>query len=377
MSRARKRRSWQIELPHIGEVLPGTCCARTASIRSSTSASSNRDDLTLSISPVRAWVLLFQSSMASRTASGWRTTKTGASETVFNRESVTTIAISMMRSLSGSSPVISMSNQRRLFWSCAMPLFREPLCRMTLSHNRFRSMHWFTAVFLVAIALTTVVHLWLSRRHIRHVLANRDAVPAEFAGRIALAAHQKAADYTVAKARFGLWETIAAAVLLLAFTLGGGLQFISEAWGRVLESGGYAHGIALIASVALVSSVIDLPFALYRTFVIEARFGFNRSSLALFFADLAKQAAVGAVLLVPLVFCFLWLMARMGAMWWLYAWATWVAFSLVVQFLYPTVFVRWFNKFAPLEDASLRSRIDGLLTRCRFRYRVLFVMHSS
>src|SRR5258708_19816556 len=128
-------------------------------------------------------------------------------------------------------------------------------------------MHWFTAVFRVAIALTTVVRLWFSRRHIRHVLANRDAVPAEFAGRIALAAHQKAADYTVAKARFGLWETIAAAVLLLAFTLGGGLQFISEAWGRVLESGGYAPGIALIASVALVSTALPLPFPLSPPFL--------------------------------------------------------------------------------------------------------------
>jgi len=248
---------------------------------------------------------------------------------------------------------------------------------MALSHNGFRSMHWFTAVFLAAIALTTVVRLWLSRRHIRHVLANRNSIPAEFEGRIALAAHQKAADYTIAKARLGLWETLTAPVLLLAFTLGGGLQFISEAWERVLESGGYAHGIALITSVVLISSVIDLPFALYRTFVIEARFGFNRTSLALFLADLAKQAVLGALLLVPLVFCFLWLMARTGAMWWVYAWATWVAFSLIVQFLYPTVFVRWFNKFTPLEDASLRSRIEGLLTKCGFRSRGLFVMDGS
>src|SRR5712664_512148 len=315
--------------------------------------------------------------MASRTASDWRTTRTGASASVFSAESVMTIATSIMRSLSGSRPVISMSNQTRLFWSCAMPLFRGPLCRMALSHNRLRSMHWFTAVFLAALALTTVVRLWLSRRHIRYVLANRNALPAEFSASISLAAHQKAADYTAAKTRLGMLETLAGAALLLGFTLGGGLQFLSEAWERVFEAGGYAHGIALIISVALISSVIDLPFALYRTFVIEARFGFNRTSLALFFIDLAKQAALGALLLVPLVFCFLWLMARMGTMWWLYAWATWVAFSLVVQFLYPTVFVRWFNKFTPLEDASLRSRIEGLLTKCGFRSRGLFVMDGS
>ncbi len=238
-------------------------------------------------------------------------------------------------------------------------------------------MHWFTAVFLAALGFTALLQLWLSQRHIRHVVANRNAVPAEFSASIPLAAHQKAADYTAARTRLGALETLAAAALLLALTLGGVLQFLSDAWERIFEAGGYVHGIALIVSVALISSVIDLPFALYRTFVIEARFGFNRTSLALFFADLAKQAALGALLLVPLLFCFLWLMTRMGAMWWVYAWATWVAFSLVVQFLYPTVFVRWFNKFSPLEDASLRSRIEGLLTKCGFRSRGLFVMDGS
>src|SRR5258708_136166 len=154
-------------------------------------------------------------------------------------------------------------------------------------------------------------------------------------------------------------ETLAGAALLLGLTLGGGLQFLSEAWERVFEAGGDAPRRALIILVGAIFRVVSLPFALYRTLLVEALFGFNRSSLALFFIDLAKQAALGALLLVPLVFCFLWLMARMGTMWWLYAWATWVAFGLVVQFLYPTVFVRWFNKFTPLEDASLRSRIEG------------------
>src|SRR5467141_4822953 len=171
--------------------------------------------------------------MASRTASGWRTTRTGASDSAFSCESVTTTAISIMRSLSGSRPVISMSNQTRLFWSCAMPLFRGPLCRMALSHNRLRSMHWVTAVFIAALALSTVLRLWLSRRHIRYVLANRDAVPAEFSASIPLAAHQKAADYTAAKTRLGMLERLAAAALLLGLTLGGGLQFLAEAWQRV------------------------------------------------------------------------------------------------------------------------------------------------
>jgi len=248
---------------------------------------------------------------------------------------------------------------------------------MTLSHNPFRSMHWFTAVFLAALALTTVGRLWLSRRNIRHVLANRNAVPAEFEGRIALVAHQKAADYTIAKARFGQMETLAAAAALLAFTLSGGLQFISEAWERMFEADGYAHGIALIASVALISGLVDLPFALYRTFVIEARFGFNRTSLSLFVTDLAKLAVLSALVGIPLVFLVLWLMAKMGETWWLYVWLTWAAFNLLIAMIYPTLIAPLFNKFSPLEDAALRSRIESLLAKCGFRSRGLFVMDGS
>src|SRR5881409_3724105 len=247
--------------------------------------------------------------MASRTATGCCTTRTGASDSAFSCESVTTTAISMMRSLSGSSPVISMSNQTRLFWSCAMPLFRGPCVEWHCRTTNLPSMHGFTAVFLAALGFTTLLRLWLSLRHIRYVAANRDAVPAEFSASIPLAAHQKAADYTAAKTRLGVLETLAAAALLLGFTLGGGLQFLSEAWQRIFEAGGYAHGIALIVSVVLVSSALELPFSLYRTFVIEARFGFNRMSLALFIADLAKLAALGALIGMPLAFVVLWLMA--------------------------------------------------------------------
>ena len=238
-------------------------------------------------------------------------------------------------------------------------------------------MHWFTIVFFIALALATAVRLWLSRRHIGHIAANRDAVPAEFSGRITLAAHQKAADYTTAKTRLGAIETLAAAALLLAFTLGGGLQLLSEAWERAFVAGAYAHGIALIVSVALISSVVDLPFSLYRTFVIEARFGFNRMSLALFLADLAKFAALGALIGIPLVFFVLWLMARMGGIWWLYVWLTWVAFNLLVVAVYPTLIAPLFNRFSPLENTDLRTRIEALLAKCGFRARGLFVMDNS
>src|SRR5207245_4154732 len=207
--------------------------------------------------------------------------------------------------------------------------------------------------------------------------ARRNAGPAGFSEHVALAAQQKAAEVPAAYTRLGVLETLAAAALLLGFTLGGGLQFLSDAWERIFEAGGYAHGIALIVSVVLVSSALDLPFSLYRTFVIEARFGFNRMSLALFIADLAKLAALGALIGMPLAFVVLWLMAKMGESWWFYVWLTWVAFNLVVAAIYPTLIAPLFNKFSPLEDADLRSRIESLLAKCGFRARGLFVMDNS
>ena len=238
-------------------------------------------------------------------------------------------------------------------------------------------MHWFSLLFLAALALATTARLWLSRRHIRHIAANRNAVPAEFAGRISLAAHQKAADYNVAKARVGILETLLAAALMMVFTLGGGLQFLSELCERVFRLGGYAHGIALIISVVVISSAVDLPFSLYRTFAIEARFGFNRMSLRLFILDTVKAALVGALLGIPLVFVVLWLMAKMGDFWWLTVWLVWVAFSLLVATIYPTFIAPLFNKFSPLEDSGLRSRIEALLVKCGFRARGLFIMDGS
>jgi len=238
-------------------------------------------------------------------------------------------------------------------------------------------MHWFSLVFLAALALATAARLWLSRRHVRHIAANRNAVPVEFAGRISLAAHQKAADYNVAKARAGVIETLTAAALTVALTFGGGLQLLSELCERAFQAGGYAHGIALIVSVVVISSAVDLPFSLYRTFVIETRFGFNRMSLRLFVFDMVKAAVVGALLGIPLVFVVLWLMARMGDFWWLTVWLVWVAFSLLVATIYPTFIAPLFNKFSPLEDASLRSRIEALLAKCGFRARGLFVMDGS
>ncbi|MCG6876848.1 MAG: M48 family metallopeptidase [Betaproteobacteria bacterium] len=238
-------------------------------------------------------------------------------------------------------------------------------------------MHAFTVVFLIALAVTTATRMWLAGRHIRHVLAYRDDVPAEFAASVTLSAHQKAADYTVAKTRLGRWETLVSVALLLVFTLGGGLQFLADAWSGAFRAGGYAHGIALVASVAVISGIVDLPFSVYRVFVVEERFGFNRMTAGLFIADLAKQITLGAALGLPLLFAVLWLMDRMGAYWWLYVWLAWMAFNLVILAIYPTVIAPLFNKFTPLADESLRVRIEALLARCGFRAKGLFVMDGS
>ena len=238
-------------------------------------------------------------------------------------------------------------------------------------------MHGFTLLFLAALALVTAARLWLSRRHVRHIAANRDSVPTEFAGRIPLAAHQKAAAYNIAKSRVGAIETLVAAALTLALTLGGGLQWLSAACARAFQAGGYAHGIALIVSVVLVWSVVDLPFGLYRTFVIEARFGFNRMTLRLFALDLAKTALIGALLGIPLAFVVLWLMEKSGQYWWVAVWLVWAAFNLIVAALYPTLIAPLFNRFSPLEDAGLRARIEALLAKCGFRAKGLFVMDGS
>ena len=238
-------------------------------------------------------------------------------------------------------------------------------------------MHPFTGTFLLALLLATGIRLWLSLRHHRHVAANRHAVPEAFAGSITPEAHAKAADYTLEKTRLAMVDTVISALVLLAFTLGGGLQWLSDAWAGTFETGGYAHGIALVLSMVAVTSVIDLPLGLYRTFVTEARFGFNRMTLALYFIDMVKQLAIGLAIGVPLLAGVLWLMAQMGEHWWLWTWAAWAAFSLAMTILLPTVILPLFNKFSPMEDSPLRQRIEALLVKCGFRAQGLYVMDGS
>ncbi len=233
----------------------------------------------------------------------------------------------------------------------------------------------FTFIFLLFFGLTVAVRLWLKLRHIRFVAAHRNAVPADFAERIALPAHQKAADYTVDRSKTAIVGTLIEAVLLLAFTLGGGLAALHDFWSLRLDD--LSYGLAMIFSVMVISGLIDLPLSLYSQFVIEERHGFNRMTLGLFVTDLLKQTLLGIAIGAPVITAVLWLMGAMGQYWWLYVWLFWSGFNLLIMFVYPTWIAPLFNKFSPLEDGEMKSRIEALLTRCGFRSSGLFVMDGS
>jgi len=235
----------------------------------------------------------------------------------------------------------------------------------------------FTVIFIAALVTSAALRLWLALRQLRHVAAHRGAVPTEFSGRIDLAAHQKAADYTRAKVIVGLAELAAGSLLLLAFTLGGLLQSAADICARGFPDDPYLSSLALFAGVAVIGFVVDLPFGIYRTFILEARFGFNQMSWRLFIADVLKQGLLAVAIGAPLLLGVLWLMTAMGAYWWLYVWTFWMVFNLLVLLLYPTLIAPIFNKFLPLDDEGLKARVDALLERCGFRSSGLFVMDGS
>ncbi len=237
-------------------------------------------------------------------------------------------------------------------------------------------MNSFTVLFVLVLALATGVRLWLSWRHISHVRTHRNRVPEPFAASIDLAAHQKAADYTVAKAGLNAAALALDALLLLALTLGGGLALL-QGWAEGLFGPGLAAGVALIAAVLVVNGVVELPLNLYRVFGLEARFGFNKMTPAMFAADLAKQTLVGALLGLPLVLAVLWLMGAAGALWWLWTWVVWMGFNVLVLAVYPTIIAPLFNKFTPMQEGDLKARIEALLAKCGFKPQGLFVMDGS
>ena len=231
--------------------------------------------------------------------------------------------------------------------------------------------------FLFFVLLSASIRLWLSLRQAAHVRAHRAAVPTEFAASIELAAHQKAADYTLAKGRFGRFDLVLGLVWLLALTFGGGLQLMHDVLAGWLDAASLWHGLALFGVLAVAGFLWELPGTLYYTFVLEARFGFNKTTLKTFVTDTAKSALLSIAIGGPLLWCVLWLMRSMGANWWLWTWAVLIAFNLAAMVIYPLFIAPLFNKFEPLQDESLAARVNALLARCGFRSKGLFVMDGS
>jgi STE24 endopeptidase len=208
------------------------------------------------------------------------------------------------------------------------------------------------------------------------VARHRDAVPPAFAQAITLAAHQKAADYTMAKTRLGLLETTWSAAVLLGWTLLGGLDLLNKALIGWLGTGMWQQ-LALLAAFALVGGLLELPFTLWQTFRLEERFGFNKMTWRLWLTDAVKGIALAAVIGLPVAALILWLMGEAGKLWWLWAWGVWMAFNLLLMLVYPTFIAPLFNKFQPLDDAALKVRVSALMQRCGFAAKGLFVMDGS
>ncbi|MEM5382411.1 M48 family metallopeptidase [Paraburkholderia phymatum] len=235
---------------------------------------------------------------------------------------------------------------------------------------------YFTVLFVLAVAAMVGMKLWLASRQVRFVAAHRDRVPQQFAGTVALSAHQRAADYTIERTRLTMMEIVVSAAVLIALTLLGGVQILDLAIGDWFGQG-YIGQIALVAAVIAITSAVDLPFDYYRQFVIEQRFGFNRMTKRIFFVDRIKGVLLGAAFGLPLLFVVLWLMKQAGAYWWWWAWVVWVVFQMLVLVLYPSFIAPMFNKFEPLRDEALVHRIDALMKRCGFAAKGLFVMDGS
>lgn len=236
-----------------------------------------------------------------------------------------------------------------------------------------------TLLFTTVLLLGLMTRFYLASRQIRHVARHRDQVPAAFAATIGLAAHQKAADYTLAKSRLGLLEMAFGAIVLLGWTLLGGLDALNRAvmTSGLADYGSLAPQLALLLAFGLISGLLDLPLTLYTTFRLEERFGFNQMTLKLWLTDLLKSTLVGVVVGLPIVALILWLMGSAGSFWWLWAWGVWMGFNLLVLVLFPTVIAPLFNKFKPLDDEALKARVTALMQRCGFAAKGLFVMDGS
>ncbi|QWD80254.1 M48 family metallopeptidase [Polynucleobacter sp. MWH-Spelu-300-X4] len=234
----------------------------------------------------------------------------------------------------------------------------------------------FTFLFILGLALSIATRYYLASRHIRHISKHREEVPKDFANKVSLADHHKAADYTIAKLRLGLFEIALSAAILISFTLLGGLQYVHDFTLDLMGPGAYQQ-ITLLISLSLITGIIDLPFSLYRQFGIEEKFGFNRMTIGLFFTDMVKGLALSLAIGLPLLWVVLTLMAHAGEYWWVLTWVVWVAFNVLLIWLFPTFIAPLFNKFKPLEDGPLKERIENLLKRCDFTSQGLFIMDGS
>ncbi len=234
----------------------------------------------------------------------------------------------------------------------------------------------FTFLFILGLIASIATRYYLASRHIRHISKHREEVPKDFASKISLVDHHKAADYTIAKLRLGLFEIALSAAILVSFTLLGGLQYIHDITLNLMGPGTYQQ-IALLIAISLITGIIDLPFSLYRQFGIEEKFGFNRMTLSLFFTDMVKGLILSLAIGLPLLWVVLTLMAHAGEYWWVLTWMVWVAFNVLLIWLFPTFIAPLFNKFKPLEDGPLKERIEGLLKRCDFISEGLFIMDGS
>ncbi len=243
-------------------------------------------------------------------------------------------------------------------------------------HRYHAPMLTFTWIFLAAIALHVVIESWLDVRHSRYVASHRDAVPVRFVDSISLEAHQKAADYTLAKLRLGKWSGLYGLVLLLIWTLGGGLAWLDGLWSAMAWPPLWM-GTAVLVSFMIIGSLLDLPFSIYNTFVLEEKFGFNRMTPKLFVTDMIKSTLLMLLIGTPIAAVILWLMESAGSLWWAWAWAFWSSFSLFMMWAYPTLIAPLFNKFEAMEEGETRAVIEALLARCGFESKGLFVMDGS
>ena len=237
-------------------------------------------------------------------------------------------------------------------------------------------MNSFSFIFLALLICSVALQYFLIYRHIRHVAVNRDKVPHQFQDKISLDDHRKAADYTGAKSRVGITELIISTILLLVWTLGGGLNFIDHVW-RGYSFPELWTGVGLMLSVLLITSILDIPMSLYRTFVLEEKFSFNKTTPKIYISDLLKNFVLTLIIGVPILALILWLMGNAGSLWWLYVWMTWFGFSLFMMWFYPAFIAPLFNKFRPLENMELKTRIENLLKRNGFASQGIFVMDGS